>query len=185
MNCKLSDEYMMKYFDGELNDIENAQLRQHMKTCKRCSQEFGGLDEIVKMLETDSLIEPPEDFEMKVMEKISTLEVSRSKATSRGLVLLYNFTTLVSVVLLLVFVAGLKEINLFGAFSSFSDFTAGIYAFATDAFNMVWGIVKAFIQVAVILVKTYYYVFITLLALLLAVQKTFFILVKQDGGDRK
>lgn len=187
MNCKLSDEYMMKYFDRQLNDIELAQMKQHLKTCKRCGEGFGELDGIVSLLETESMVEPPEDFEIQVMNKINSYENSRRRSTSKLLVFLYNFTTAVAVALLLIFVVQLKEVDIrIGQyFTSFSGFTEGLYSFATEAFGIVSGVVRAFVQVAVILIRNYYYILITLAALLLAVQKTFFILVKQDGGDKK
>jgi len=191
MNCKSSNEYMMKYLDGNLNDIEHAQMKQHLKGCKACSDEFKDLDEIFSFLETTSIVEPPEDFEVNVMKKVNRLEAERKRKTSMGLVFLYHFTAVISFVLLIVFAIGLKEVSIIkvveqvsGYFTSFSSMLSALYNAAEQIYNVASDIVSVLIQVTVAIFKTYYYVFITLLAMLLAVQKVFLILVKQDGGDK-
>jgi len=192
MNCRLSEEYMMRYFDGGLNDIEIAQMKQHLKSCSKCSKEYEELNGIIDILETDGIIEPPEDFELQVMQKVKTLESEKRSRNSRWMVYLYNLTALVCAVLLLALVISFREVDAIRIaerigeyFGSFTGFTDAVVHILKDGYDIAEKVVRALFRVAAALFKTYYYIFITLLALLLAVQKTFFTLVKQGGGNRK
>ncbi|MCR4436218.1 MAG: zf-HC2 domain-containing protein [Clostridiales bacterium] len=109
MNCKASQDYMMKYFDGCGNDIESAQFKQHLKTCKNCSEEFENLNEAFNFLTQDNGVEPPLDFEANVMKKIDSMEMVRRKRTERTLILLYWAATLALGALFALFVLDAKE----------------------------------------------------------------------------
>ncbi len=74
MNCDQSNDFMMKYLDGELNDKEHAELIHHINKCSICCTEFQAYSSIAKSLEEDKGVEPPEDFEIKVMSKINLME---------------------------------------------------------------------------------------------------------------
>ncbi len=74
MNCDQSNDYMMKYLDGDLSDKEHAELIHHINKCSTCCTEFQTYNSIVKSLEEDKGIEPPEDFEIKVMSKINLMD---------------------------------------------------------------------------------------------------------------
>lgn len=74
MNCNQANDYMMKYFDGELSNEEHAKLIHHINKCSQCCADFQEYNSIVKVLEEDKEIEPPENFEMTVMSKIRTIE---------------------------------------------------------------------------------------------------------------
>ena len=76
MNCSQAYNYMMKYFDGELNNEEHAKLIHHINKCSQCCAEFQEYSSIVKVLEEDTEIEPPENFEMTVMSKIRSIEIN-------------------------------------------------------------------------------------------------------------
>lgn len=192
MKCELYSGFMMKYFDGDLNDIQSAQLKQHLKSCKKCGEEFNSLSEVFNILETECIIEPPEDFEARVMEKLNLLETESKERTGRGLVFLYNFATAFSIILLIAFVANLKDISAFEFISrageylgSFTSFFSALTGILSDVYNFAAEIFGVLFQVGITLVKNYYYVFITLLAMLLAVQKVFFVLVEQDRRGTK
>lgn len=192
MNCELSNEYLMKYFDGEINDIEDAQFKQHLKNCRKCCDEFNCMNEIFTSLEKANTVEPPEDFEARVMEKVDMIENTRREKSARMLVLLYNAATVVSIILLMVFVADLKQISVFSAFNkiseyfgSFSNIAAAVFGVLKDIFQLITGVAGVLLQVAVSVVKSYYYVFVVLLALLLAVQKLFTIVAAQDRRESR
>lgn len=74
MNCNQSNEYIMKYLDGELSDSEHAELIHHINKCNVCCAEFQEYDSIVKSLEEDKGIEPPDDFEITVMSRINLMD---------------------------------------------------------------------------------------------------------------
>jgi len=188
MNCEISKDYMMKYFDGERNDIEEARFRQHLKNCGRCSEEFNCMAEIFSSLETADTVEPPEDFEIRVMEKVNAVENARRENSSRMLVLLYNAATVVSIILLMVFVADIRQGGLVSAFESireyfgsFSGILAAVFGVIEDVFSLLAGVVSVIIQVFISIVKTYYYIFVVLVLLLLAVQRLYVFVAASDG----
>jgi predicted anti-sigma-YlaC factor YlaD len=178
MNCELSKEYIMKYFDGERNDIEDVQFKQHLKSCSSCNDEFNCMEEIFKAIETQTEVEPPADFEAMVMEKVGVIEKQRSEAYSKRIVLLYNAATVISIILLLVFVADLKQVSVFNAFekiseyfSSFSSATSAVFGVVSDIFRLIGGALFVVLDVAFSIFKSYYYVFLALVVMLFAIQK--------------
>jgi anti-sigma factor RsiW len=192
MNCQTSNDYIMKYFDGEINDLEEAQFRQHLKTCPKCSEEFNCMSEIFGSLETAETIEPPEGFEASVMEKVNKVELARKERNSRMLVLLYNAATAVSILLLMIFVADLKQVSVFNAFEkigqyfgSFTSAAAAVFGVVGDILRILTGVAGVILDVAVSIVKSYYYVFITLIGLLLAIQRLYAYVAAQDGRKTK
>jgi predicted anti-sigma-YlaC factor YlaD len=178
MNCEMSKEYIMKYFDGERNDIEEAQFRQHLKACGSCSDEFNCMAEIFQALETQTEIEPPDNFEAMVMEKVGVIEQQRSERYSKRIVLLYNLATVISILALLIFVADLKQVSVFNAFvkigeyfSSFSSATSAVLGVVSDIFRLIGGALYVVFEVAFSIFKSYYYVFLTLAVMLIAIQR--------------
>ena len=192
MNCQTSNDYIMKYFDGEINDIEEAQFRQHMKTCTKCSEEFSCMSEIFGSLEAANTVEPPEGFEASVMEKVEKVELARKDKNSRMLVLLYNAATVVSIILLMIFVADLKQVSVFNAFEkigqyfgSFTSAAAAVFGVVGDIISLLTGVIGVILDVAVSIVKSYYYIFMTLIGLLLAIQKLYAYVAAQDGREAR
>lgn len=192
MNCQISSDYMMKHFDGEINETEEAQFRQHLETCEKCSEEFACMSEIFGTLAESNIVEPPEDFEKRVMEKVEKVELARRESNSRMLVLLYNAATAVSIILLLVFVADLKQVSVFNAFEkigqyfgSFTSAAAAVLGVVGVIFRLLAGVIGVVVDVAVSVVKSYYYIFITLIGLLFAIQKLYAHVEAQDGRGTK
>lgn len=178
MNCDKSKDYMMKYFDGELSDIEEAQFRQHLNVCPDCDGEFRCMESIFTTLETKVEIEPPKDFEARVMDKVAAIERERKERSSRNIVWLYNASTLLSIVLLLVFVADLKQVSILSAFDriagyfgSFSGAAAAVAGVVKDLLSLLGGALLVVAEVAFSVVKSYYYVFLALLVFVFAIQR--------------
>ena len=91
------------------------------------------MEAIFKTLDVKVEIEPPDDFEARVMEKVASIENQRKEKTTKRIVWLYNCATLLSIVLLFIFVADMKQVSLFSAFErlgeyfgSFSTVTAAV-----------------------------------------------------------
>ena len=103
MNCNNYSDIIMRYFDGGLNDIETAQMKQHLKICKNCSSEFEDMRDIFSSLENGNQIEPPEDFEIKVMEKIKTIQPSWKEVPDATIKFIYGFTSFLLILLLFMF----------------------------------------------------------------------------------
>lgn len=103
MNCRLSNEFLMKHFDRNINDIESAQLKQHLRICSSCSSCFNELSYIVDNLEKpEIIIEPPEDFEFRVLERVKILK--QKQQNDRMISILFGVSTIIFVVFLLCFV---------------------------------------------------------------------------------
>ena len=188
MNCEMSKNYMMKYFDGDRNDIEEVRFRQHLINCSKCSEEFNCMAEIFVSLETADTVEPPEGFEASVMEKINAVESARRVQSSRMLVLLYNAATVVSIILLMAFVADNSQGGISSAvesigeyFGSFTGILSAVFGVVRDMFGLLAGVVGLILQVFISIVKTYYYIFVVLVLLLLAVQRLYVLVAAEDG----
>jgi hypothetical protein len=85
----------MKYLDSELSDSEHAQLIHHINKCDNCCAEFQQYNSIKKALEEDEEIEPPENFEIKVMNKIKAIENSAKLIKEKRLVILYFVASII------------------------------------------------------------------------------------------
>lgn len=92
MTCNESHDYMMKYLDNELSNSEHAKLIHHINKCSQCCAELQEYNSIVKVLEEDKDIEPPENFEMAVMSKIRLINNSKKlRGENRLLILFFLF----------------------------------------------------------------------------------------------
>jgi len=178
MNCETSKEYIMKYFDGELGKDDEEQFRQHLRDCGECSYEFGCMEAIFTAMEEKAEIEPPENFEEMVMDKVALFEKKRREKNERQIVWLYNAAALLSIILLLVFVADLKQVSVFSAFeqigeyfNSFSSATSAVIGVVGDLFGLIGNAILVVFDVAISIIRSYYYVFLTLIVLLFGIQR--------------
>lgn len=190
MNCDISKEYIMKHFDGELSGSESIQFREHLDKCSECNAEFNCMKAIFTTLDTKEEIDPPADFEAKVMDKVAIIEKERKEKNAKRIVWLYNGAMVLSIVLLLVFVADLKQVSVFSAFeklgeyfSSFSSATAAVIGVVGDLFGLLAGALLAVVEVAFSIVKSYYYVFITLTIMLFVIQRLLHYVGTHGGGE--
>jgi hypothetical protein len=191
MNCNESNEYMMRYFDGNQNDIENAQLKQHVKSCSTCNRDFESLKEIFCAIETKNSIEPPQDFEVNVMEKINALEMTRKKRADAILIFTYSFVTVILTALAVLFMARLNGINIFDLFSttdkSISSFPDTLFTMANilnTTYHIFIKIADALFQVVNVLTGTYYFMIAILLCFCIMLPKAFTGLAKHGGRDK-
>lgn len=70
MQCREISDLMMKYFDGNINEIELERLTKHNKGCRQCADEFDALKEAIFAVEDMPELEIPEGFETRIMGKI-------------------------------------------------------------------------------------------------------------------
>lgn len=160
MTCRDSGDFMMRYFDGETNDIETAQLKQHLKTCKKCSEEYENLKEVFSFLETDIEIEPPQDFEASVMSRINVLELERKMKTERALFILYGAATAVLAALSIFFIIEIKDM-IFRAMEHAggnSGVTYVLYGFLRKLNGLADKGADVLIQVGIVINNLYYYI---------------------------
>ena len=178
MNCETSKDYIMKYFDGELSEADEEQFRKHLRNCGECSDEFSYMEAIFTTLSINSEIEPPANFEASVMDKVTVFEKERREKNAKQIVWLYNGASLLSIILLLVFVADLKQVNVLSAFeqigeyfNSFSRAASAVLGGVRDLFGLIGNAIMAVLDVAFSIIRSYYYVFLTLIIMLFGIQK--------------
>lgn len=188
MNCEMANNYMMKYFDGEINEIDDAQFKLHLKSCEKCRQEFDCMAEIFATLEGSSTLEPPENFEASVMEKVNAFEKKRMEKKTRLLVLLYNATAVIAMLSLMTFVADIRPEGIARAIESLKDYmgsfnsvTSAVFGVVVGIFNLIGGVLFTLLQVFLSIIKTYYYVFVAMIVLLLAIQRLYSFVAVHDG----
>ena len=186
MTCNNAQTLMMKYFDKNINDIEEAQLKQHIKTCNNCTQEFTSLKDIFDLVEADTCekILPPADFEVQVMSRLKKEVPLYSKYNGDNsyvynilaIALSFVFVILLGGLLLEVIKSPLNFIVMIEDFFS----TAILYiSLIFDAFK---GIIIATLAVAVSAYQNYYYVYIVLALLLFVIQRIYVYIISDNNG---
>lgn len=178
MSCQLINDYMMQYFDKELNDINKAKMKQHIKTCVKCRTQFNDLSMIFNTLESSESIEPPDDFEAQVMKKIASYKASKKERNSNIAALLYNIAITLAIILLTAFVTNFSSfISFSGVFLSVSETIWDIFRFVSSMFNTFVEINNAFLD-------EYYQTFAAFLLLLFALQQTLVMIRRNGRGAR-
>ncbi|HEX2926181.1 MAG TPA: hypothetical protein VHP38_07980 [Ruminiclostridium sp.] len=184
MKCSESQDYMMKFFDKNINDIEEAQLKQHIKSCTKCSEEFLSLKEIFTEIEQDSAIEPPEDFELQVMNRIEKEAVMYTKPAHENLYVYNILLITVSFVFVILF-SGILYEAVKHPLALMQDVHIAIdlsKEFFSAAVTMIKGIGIALMGVTASIYKTYYYAYILLGILLLVIQGVLIRMVREGNG---
>lgn len=142
MNCNRSNDLIMKYFDGTVNESERLQLMQHINTCKSCCDEFESLKDIFNCLEEDNHIEPPVNFEEQVMQKVNSYEDDRRKKVDGFLMLIYGVTVLILGIFTVIFAVMIRRSGALESFASIEgvqNVIRGVLYFLHEAFQKVGG----------------------------------------------
>lgn len=179
MNCKDIQNLSMRYFDGDLDDMEYARLRQHLQNCPGCLSEFEEMNQVMEAIKLNE-VEPPQGFEAKVMERVCQLEVIRNRRTKTVLTVLYSLTGLLLLMLGVAFAAGLKDLTVYEAvgqlgsyLNSWSGIMFTLYNILKIFYNMISGITDILLQVVIALTKTYYYIFAAMILMLFILKKMY------------
>ncbi len=133
MSCTPYDIYIMKHMDGELNDPERVKLMQHIAECSECKKEFDEFNSIKSVLELENIVEPPDNFQSVVMQKIDSLKMYGKKIKERNLMIMY-FITSMGLTLMLIAVSVLFRNNLLNIMVEFDlplPIVYGVYEFLT------------------------------------------------------
>jgi hypothetical protein len=189
MNCNDYNDSIMRYFDNSLNDIESAQLKQHLKVCKKCSCEFEDMSVIFSSLENGYQVEPPEDFELKVMEKIRTIQPGWKEVPDGTIKFIYGFTSFLLVLLLFMFALNMAGANIiesftsrFTALNSIFDIMISIRDFVLAIFSFIGDLTFTFVRITLLIAKTYYYIIILVSVILFAIQWMYVSFLRQFQG---
>ncbi len=191
MSCKVAESLMMRHFDGDLNDIESARLKQHLKVCPECSREFNELSEVLSQVESCE-IEPPVGFETEIMNRVSSFEAIRKKRARMFVVSMCGLWMFIIFFLTLSAAAYLDEISFYdmiglsgkvmGSFSCLIVLAINGIGFIYNSLNR---FVDIFLKSAVYMTYNYYYVFVVLMIMLFVLQKILSTMVGgKNGGYR-
>ena len=186
MTCNNAQTLMMKYFDKNINDIEEAQLKQHIKTCNNCTQEFTSLKDIFDLVEADTCekILPPADFEVQVMSRIKK-EVPLYSKYNGDNSYVYNILAIALSFVFFILLGGLllevtkSPLNFI---VMIQDFFSTAIQYISLIFNAFKGIVIATVAVAVSAYQNYYYVYIVLAILLFVIQRIYVYIISDNNG---
>lgn len=186
MTCNNAQTLMMKYFDKNINDIEEAQLKQHIKTCNNCTQEFTSLKDIFDLVEADNCekILPPADFEVQVMSRIKK-EVPLYSKYNGDNSYVYNILAIALSFVFFILLGGLllevtkSPLNFI---VMIQDFFSTAIQYISLIFNAFKGIVIATVAVAVSAYQNYYYVYIVLAILLFVIQRIYVYIISDNNG---
>ncbi len=185
MNCNESQNYIMRYFDKDLNDIEQAKLKQHLKNCEKCSEEFTNMQQIFTEIEQDTeFLEPPEDFELQVLSRIEKEAYMYQKQKNDN-AFVYNILVMaVSLIFVIVFGSIMWEVlnKPIGLIQQTHLTIEMVKAFLSAALSMVKGLTIAVVGITASIYQTYYYAYLVLGALLLVTQGLFIRMIKSGNG---
>ena len=70
MQCRQISNLTMKYFDGNISEIELEQLLKHNQKCSDCAEEFEVLKDAIYEIETLPEIDPPLQLTANIMTSI-------------------------------------------------------------------------------------------------------------------
>lgn len=70
MRCKEINNLVMRYFDGNISELEYEMILKHNEKCCSCAEGFALLRNAIDTLEELPDIEVPEGFGFRVMEEI-------------------------------------------------------------------------------------------------------------------
>jgi hypothetical protein len=76
MDCRKIEPLISPYLDGELMQVETAEVKNHLASCARCSQEYELMLQIAGALQTAAAIDitAPAGFAASLMERINNEE---------------------------------------------------------------------------------------------------------------
>lgn len=96
-DCRKYSSMLSSFVDGELSEAESTKLAFHLKECASCQSLLTFYENISRSV-GETLVEPPEDFAQKVMQKITNLPqndsqtgglVTKTKRTMKPIVLTF------------------------------------------------------------------------------------------------
>jgi len=136
MDCEKANDLMMKYMDGILTEPEAQSLHGHIKVCGRCKEDFLIYDGIMGDFSKMTLSEPPEGFEMRVMNIVRQLPETGLKSVRRSL---YGVLGVFSVLLGLGIIMNMNRESLLNWIGRYPQFKPLLDAYApiADAFGKI------------------------------------------------
>ncbi|RCX13547.1 putative zinc finger protein [Anaerobacterium chartisolvens] len=190
MSCDSYNGSIMRYFDGNIDHAERLGLEQHLETCEDCRRDFEQMDSILNAIGGECAIEPPEDFEQQVMDKIRMMYPIQSKKPNILFIAMYGFAAMMlfTVCSILSYsIMGISLVKLFsgiaGNYISTSEVIDMVYFNVQSVAVSVFETVMAYVDIAVSLVSEHYYITVLIGVILFALQWILVTVVKQGNVE--
>src|SRR5258706_13132934 len=71
VNCRKTASLLSAYMDGELPGVEQLQIREHLKQCSSCNEEYESLLYTKRVLARLSLAAPRNFLEDRILDRLS------------------------------------------------------------------------------------------------------------------
>lgn len=79
MQCREIKKIISLYLDDCLSWEETKAVKQHLKNCTRCRQEFSSFEKVIRTIKLLNEISIPEDFQRKLHQKLNAIKRKRLK----------------------------------------------------------------------------------------------------------
>jgi len=171
MKCREAIEAMMKYFDGEINDIDSYRLKQHIKNCSVCSEQYSLLSDAIDYIESQPLLDPEEGFEECVMEEIGQIFIKKKGFSKLSLHLFYAAASaflLIMMVWMVIFLHSISSLDIIDiVFNSGStiDVLNEILIAAESSYKTMVIVGNSVFDIYYVLLKNYYDVLLYITAI--------------------
>ncbi len=88
MNCSAVCNALSAYIDRELPGQQMLSIRDHLNACPQCHQEWKELSSLKSQLERMPMVEPPTDFEERILRIVRTGDdIPKPKPATAGLLI--------------------------------------------------------------------------------------------------
>lgn len=127
----------MEYMDFTISEENSFLLEKHLEQCEECRESFELYTQILDefSLDAENIIEAPEDFEIKVMEKIEYIEPKYIKEKNKKNILTYSFLGMTSLAFSLFLMISLNK-EVFLSNPEQTPILNSYYQFFNNIFNL-------------------------------------------------
>ena len=103
MDCKIIKNLLSEYLEGDLDDLQKAQVEKHLSTCKDCAAEVESLKHLIKDLGSLKKVSAPEDLLDGIHRQLG-IQPKKKPFIDRIKLPLEAAGVLVSIILIVIFI---------------------------------------------------------------------------------
>jgi len=103
MECKIIKDLLSEYLEGDLGDLQKAQVEEHLSVCKDCTAELESLKRLIKNLGSLKKVAAPPDLLDGIHRQLG-IQPKKKVSVNRIWVPLEAAGVLVSIILIVLFI---------------------------------------------------------------------------------